>query len=155
MKRILPIVCSLFYLNLLFAHTIDSEKVLKRELGDSLEFVSNTEVRFCPVHKCDVYKISSPNSDFIHYIFLRLFNQKGYLTISESIHNRRKFNENTQKEASILRNQLAHYCLNDPINDNCILRQMEKSLGIKICYGIYDEGQYCETCEKNTNCKNL
>ncbi len=155
MKRIVLTACASIIFSSSFAQNINSKEILKKELGDTIEFISETEVRFCPIHKCDVYKITRPNPDFLNFIFLRLFNDSEYLTIDETVQNKRIFHENTLKEAAILRAQLAHYCLSENKTNSCILKQMQEKLGINICYGIYDEGQYCEICDNNTICKKL
>ena len=137
------------------ADTPDVLLLLKRDLGESIEVVSKHEIRYCPDNTCDIIK-SKKNTDLLsEFLYLYLFHESGYIYLGTSFDNQKPFRVAAVEEPQV-RKRVEKFCSATEKTPKCILQGMRSSLGIKSCFGRYDEGNFCYGCSENENiCKKL
>jgi hypothetical protein len=140
-----------------FAHAdaIDSLALLKRDLGQSIEVVSKHEIRYCPDNTCEIIKSQKPTNLLPAFLYLYLFHESGYVELGKSFNDQKPFREAAAEEPQV-RKSVERFCPSAEKTPKCILQGMRSNLGIKSCFGRYDEGYFCYGCSENENiCKKL
>ncbi len=133
----------------------DALSLLKRDLGEAIEVHSKNEIRYCPDNTCEIYKAAKPNQDLAAFVYLHLFYESGYYYLSHAVGDKKAFRQSAIEEPKV-RAKLASYCPSAAKEPSCVLKNMKKKLGIKVCQGRYDEGNFCYGCSENENiCKKL
>ena len=130
-------------------------ETLNSSLDTMIDFKSSSTIEFCPSQKCETFNIQEPNPDFPSYVFLHIYHNNKYVTLEELVLKEQRFQQNTRKAEETIRNKVAHYCKEENVTAQCVLSGMRNTLGIKLCWANYDEGNYCVVCDGNTQCKKL
>jgi len=153
--RSLTIAISLFLAaGLAHAETPDVLRLLKRDLGDSIEVVSKNEIRYCPDNTCDIIKSKTSTNLLPEFLYLYLFHESGYTYLGTSFDNQKPFRAAVEEPQ--VRKKVEKFCGAAEKTPKCILQGMRSSLGIKSCFGRYDEDNFCYGCSENENiCKKL
>ncbi|MDH2915821.1 MAG: hypothetical protein PXX77_02990 [Gallionella sp.] len=133
----------------------DALALLKRDLGEAIEVHSKSEIRYCPDNTCEIYKATKANQDLAAFVYLHLFYESGYYYLSHTVGDKKAFRQSAIEEPKV-RAKVASCCPSAAKEPSCVLKNMKKKLGIKICQGRYDEGHFCYGCSENENiCKKL
>ncbi len=117
-------------------------QLLKRDLRESIEVKSTTEIQYCPDNTCEMFKTVKVNSDFPAFIYLYLYHQSHYIYLNKSVSGIKAFRL-TAIEEPVIRHNLSHYCSDEKKSPDCILQNMQQELGIIIGAGRFDEGYFC------------
>lgn len=137
------------------ADTPDVLRLLKRDLGQSIEVVSKHEIRYCPDNTCEIIKSNKTTNLLPEFLYLYLFHESGYIELGKSFNDQKPFREAAVEEPQV-RKMVEKFCPTTEKAPKCILQGMRSSLGIKSCFGRYDEGYFCYGCSENENiCKKL
>ncbi len=150
MKTILAFIFTLTLTSLATADEIRVLSLLQRDLGETLKVHSEKEIWYCPDNTCEMYKANKPHPDFPAFVYMHLFHQSEYIYLKESIGGFKAFRE-TAVEEPIIRTDLSTCCPSNSRATDCIISSMKKELGIKLCFGRYDEGSFCYGCKEKEN----
>lgn len=139
-----------------FAHAGNTGalSLLKRDLGQSIEVISKREIRYCPDNTCDIIKAKKATNLLPEFLYLYLFHESDYPELGKSFNDKKPFRDTAAEEPEI-RMKVAAFCPNQQKSVQCILDSMCSSLGIQVCIGRYDEGEFCVSCGDRTSCKKL
>ena len=137
------------------AGELNALSLLKRDLGESIEVHPKNEIWYCPDSTCEIYKAAKPSQDFPAFVYLHLFYESDYYYLGNQVGDNKAFRQVATEEPEV-RAKVTSYCPNVTKSPSCILENMKKKLGIKMCWGRYDEGYFCHGCSENENiCKKL
>ncbi len=75
------------------ADTPDVLRLLKRDLGQSIEVVSKREIRYCPDNTCEIIKSQKPTNLLPEFLYLYLFHESGYVELGKSFNDQKPFRE--------------------------------------------------------------
>jgi len=154
MKSIIFIFTSLFSVSI-YSNTLSPPELLQRDLGESIEFISNTEIRYCPDNTCAIYKSTKNHIHLATYVYLHLFHKSSYIYLNKNFSGNKAFRSLAKEEPAITKS-VENICKSKNKTITCILLSIEQKSGIKQCSGRYDEGHFCYGCETNENiCKKL
>ena len=151
MKMKVIVVIGLISMFLSFANATDTDSLalLKRDLGDAIELHGDHEIWYCPDNTCEIFKSKSKTPDLSNFVYLYLFHKSAYTYLNESF-------RKTAVEEPEVRKSMKSYCSGKEADVQCILDGMKRPLDISICFGRYDEGNFCYGCSENENiCKKL
>lgn len=155
MRTLFVAVFSFFIVGLAQADAADPLQLLKRDLGQSIEVVSKHEIRYCPDNTCEIIKSKKPTNLLPAFLYLYLFHESGYAELGKSFNSQKPFRKAAVEEPQV-RKAVESFCPAAEKTPKCILQGMRSSLGIKSCFGRYDEGYFCYGCSENENtCKKL
>jgi hypothetical protein len=132
------------------ANELNALDLLKKHLGDSIEFKSKNEIWYCPDNTCEIYKADSYNEFFPHFVYLNLFHNPSYIYLSHSFNGSVPFVKSAVEEPRI-RSMVSSYCPETPSSPKCILEGLTNTLKVKIGNGRYDEGYFCYGFRENEN----
>lgn len=136
------------------AEALDVLGLLKRDLGRTIEVISKQEIRYCPDNTCEIIK-ATKTKHLPEFLYLFLFHESDYIYLGESFDGQKPFRVAAVEEPKV-RKLVESYCPSAAKTPKCILKGMRSSLGIKSCFGRYDEGYFCYVCtEKENICKKL
>ena len=132
--RYLGAILILFFVARAFCCDLDPNSLLKRDLSGRIEFISESEIRYCPDNTCNIYtsRLSSPL--LATYVYLHILHESTY-----SLVYRESFIKRAKEQQEVMKSAL-HFCKAAYKTSKCVISGMAKYLGIKICFGRYDEG---------------
>jgi len=133
----------------------DSLSLLQRDLGDAVELHGDTEIWYCPDNTCEIFRAKNKTPDLSNFVYLYLFHKSTYKYLNKSDDGKKAFRETVIEEPEV-RKSMESYCTEKEPTAQCILDGMQRTLDISICFGRYDEGNFCYGCSENENiCKKL
>ncbi|MHC3994053.1 hypothetical protein ACXWTF_04445 [Thiomicrolovo sp. ZZH C-3] len=154
-KSILVISLMSIFLSFASAGEVDSLSLLQRDLGDSIELHGDHEIWYCPDNTCEIFKAKSKTPNLSSFVYLYLFHKSTYTYLNKSDGDNKAFREKAIEELEV-RKSMESYCTEKDLDAQCILDGMQRALNISICFGRYDEGNFCYGCSENENiCKKL
>ena len=143
MKLLLTL--TIFISSIASAGDYDVVDLLKRDLGEQINFVSLSEIHYCPDNTCSIYKASKKLELLPTYVYLHIIHASGYTSIY-----RKPFIESAKESTEIL-NQSKQYCLETDMSAQCILNGIATNIEATECSGRYDEGYFCFSCKESEN----
>jgi len=133
-----------------YAVGVDVSGLLKRDLKEQIEFVSENEIRYCPDNTCDIYIAEKSTDYFSEYVYLHILYQSSYNEIY-----RKEFIDSAAEKDSVYVSVKA-FCQKPIKTASCALDGLRQVLGIKMGLGRYDEGNFCYSFDgKDTKCIKL
>ncbi len=133
--------------------SIDAKHLLKRDLGDAIEF-HQSEIQYCPDNTCELFR-SKEQELLPAYVYLYLFHRSGTIYLKQSFGGEQAFVELAKEEPQI-RELFSQYCKENSNSPNCILDGLGSSIGVELGSAGYDEGYYCYGYSENENvCEKL
>jgi len=130
-----------------YAAEPDSSALLKRDLGKSIEFISEREIRYCPDNTCEIYRIKDPKKS-VHlpsFVYLYLYHQSDYIYLKESVGGSRPFRQLAKDTEPLVRKSVETFCKEAAKTPTCILAGFKSALGVSITTGRNDEGKFIES----------
>ena len=125
----------------------NSYSVLRDLIGDSINYLNNTEIQYCPDNTCEIFRSmekTTTKENISDYAYLYLLHKSTYIYLSNSLHGKSAFHITGKEFGDTLINNLASYCPTSQITPDCILSGMAQKLKITTHFGRYDEGNYFE-----------
>jgi hypothetical protein len=119
--------------------------LLKRDLGESIEVKSDTEIWYCPDNTCEIFTVNKFNPNFTTFIYLYLYHQSGYVYLTMDLGANKAFRKLAIEEPKI-RLKVDSYCPQKIKSPACILKAMKQEMAISVCFGRYDEGEFNKEC---------
>ena len=136
------------------SQTNQIERLLERDLGKSLEIISNNEVRYCPDNTCELFRIPKAHEDFLSFVYLYLFHSSDYIYLKKSFGESSKPFRLVAVEEPQIRLSKVGYCDNDEKTPSCIIDGIKSKLNISVGVARYDLGNYCFSFESGkTQCR--
>jgi hypothetical protein len=129
------------------AAELDVLALLKRNLGASVEVISEREIRYCPDNTCTIYRIKDLGKAayLATFVYLHLFHESDYIYLREAVGPYRPFRETGKDQEPSVRKQAEGFCVEATKSPACVLRGMREALGISVTSGRYDEGKFNES----------